>query len=254
MLRTDLNDRGDPVWVAIISTRRPKSVQRMQSLVGEATWYCSPDDVGLYDVDRIWYGEGLCQARNAALDHAFMRNIPCVQVSDDLMRMKILMGPPPRWSSTADTTFSKLVENLMDVTEITGAHLGGVNPTGNPFYCDPAKPIKEQHFVVGDFILVRPTHLRFDIALKLKEDYDYTAQHIAEYGMVARLDAALPQFGHRTEPGGAVDYRTARREQAAIATLQEKWPGVFRLNPKRENEIIMSGRKVPRNSNTGDRI
>jgi hypothetical protein len=63
-------------------------------------------------------------------------------------------------------------------------------------------------FIVGDCIAVKPTPLRFDERLALKEDYGFTAAHIEEYGGALRLNWILASFRHRTNPGGAVAIRT----------------------------------------------
>jgi predicted dienelactone hydrolase len=91
-----------------------------------------------------------------------------------------------------------------------------------------------------------PSAPRFDTELKLKEDYDYTAQHIALHGVVARCDFIFASFKHRTNAGGAVAYRTPEVEQESIKRLQDKWGDAIRLNPRRENEILFDGKKVKR--------
>lgn len=96
---------------------------------------------------------------------------------------------------------------------------------------------------MGDFILVHPCKLFFDEQMKLKEDYDYTMAHIYEFGGVARCNAILAHFAHRSNAGGAVDFRTAEREQEAIAHLKKKWGAYIQDNPKRPNEILL---KLPR--------
>jgi hypothetical protein len=134
---------------------------------------------------------------------------------------------------------------MLGAMRVTGLHLAGVAPTSNPYFSDPNKRIVTHKFIVGDLIIVSPeTDLRFDENLKLKEDYDYTLQHLHRYGGAARVDSIMAMFKHRTNPGGAVAFRTAEREQEAISYLKAKWPGEIRDNPRRENEILMKWRKV----------
>merc|ERR1712039_502277 len=47
---------------------------------------------------------------------------------------------------------------------------------------------------------------------------------------------------HATNAGGAVDVRdsSGAKERMNIAILQRKWPGVFRMNGKRNDEVVMS--------------
>jgi len=46
---------------------------------------------------------------------------------------------------------------------------------------------------------------------------------------------------HYTNEGGAVDERDKKgqKEKYNIDILNKKWPGCFRPNPKRKNEVIM---------------
>merc|ERR1719401_1405440 len=60
---------------------------------------------------------------------------------------------------------------------------------------------------------------------------------------------------HSTNAGGAVSNRDAKGEQERknIAILQEKWPGVFMANGRRQNEVIFcwGNRKNPDGSDVG---
>ena len=87
--------------------------------------------------------------------------------------------------------------------------------------------------------MVKPTGLRFDPEIRLKEDYDYTLQHIERHGGTVRYGKYLATFKHYKNAGGAVSYRTEQLEQKTIAQLKTKWPGCFADNPKRPNEILM---------------
>ena len=76
-------------------------------------------------------------------------------------------------------------------------------------------------------MVIRPTHLRFNENLSLKEDYDYTVQHIKEYGGVVRCFQILAQWKHYTNEGGAVAYRTDEEDKRNIILLRELHPGWF---------------------------
>jgi hypothetical protein len=94
-------------------------------------------------------------------------------------------------------------------------------------------------------MVVRPGSApRFDPQMRLKEDYDFTAQHVDVYGAASRMNRLFVRARHYTNAGGAVDVRNAALEQQTIAYLQSKWarrgyPKLFRLNPTRANEVIM---------------
>jgi len=81
--------------------------------------------------------------------------------------------------------------------------------------------------------------LDFDEEMKLKEDYDFACSHIKKHGSVMRCQRMTLTVKHYSNVGGAVAVRNSPEEQRNIAILHSKWPGVFRNNPKRKNEVIM---------------
>lgn len=227
-------------YIAVISSGRPGAPYEMRPHLGvmEATWFVGEgegDDYALYarPQDTIIEGGGLCQSRNAALREAFRDGKECLQISDDLKKLERLqLGN----AGTAPMTLGMAIVEMRAAMKETGAKLAGVAPTNNPFYA--SRKVNDHGFCVGDLILVAPSQPGFDEDLRLKEDYDFTAQHLAAYGKVARCDWILASFAHRTNRGGAVAYRTTELEQATIAQLKAKWPEAIRDNPKRPDEIL----------------
>merc|ERR1712050_331543 len=86
--------------------------------------------------------------------------------------------------------------------------------------------------------------VRFDETMTLKEDYDFTCAHIKAHGSVLRCQRMTLNVKHYSNAGGAVDERDKKgqKERMNIAILNQKWPGCFRPNPKRKNEVIMKWR------------
>ena len=84
-------------------------------------------------------------------------------------------------------------------------------------------PCVGAHFIVGDFIVVQPdSPVRFDTRMTLKEDYDFTAQHLQTHGKVCRVNRLLIHAEHRTNEGGAVTVRNVKTELANIKHLRTK--------------------------------
>jgi len=225
-------------YASVISHKRPKNVPLVESICGPATWYVGKGESAEYvnaGASSVVEAGGLCESRNAAIDDGQKLGLPVVQMSDDLKKLSLATGSHKQ----RDASFEAVVLRMLGAAQATGARLVGVAPTANPFYFNPNKATQTRGFVVGDFILVLKTDLRFDQAMRLKEDYDYTLQHIRKYGLVARANDVLATFVHRSNPGGACDYRTERLEQQMIAYLKGKWPGLIRDNPRRPNEILL---------------
>lgn len=178
----------------------------------------------------------LMDSRNASLDYCFSKNKICVQLSDDLENTMVNDFTGKRTYSFVLVT--DVLENIINDFINSKYYFAGFPPTNNPFFALKQKEFNK--FIVGDFILVKPNHLRFDNNLKLKEDYDYTLQNIKELGGCIRYGGFLNTFKHYSNKGGAVDYRTNKLEQETISYLMSKWGECIKLNPKRENEILLN--------------
>ena len=139
---------------------------------------------------------------------------------------------------------SKVYEtgNLMDSRNFALDHafkennILGIPPTDNFFFAN--KIVSVNTFCIGDMLFVKPSEIRFDTQLSLKEDYDFTLQH-KQIGDVIRYQKYLFTFEHYSNKGGAVDVRDDNEEQKNIMILKSKWGDKVRLNPKRKNEILI---------------
>jgi hypothetical protein len=243
MLREDLGG----IFLSVVSHARPGNVEKMNSLVGEATWFVGHSDFDAYaDAGAVVVTSGaLCESRNAALELAFHSNALCVELSDDLTRIQVAVQGTNKLVAK-DVPFKEAVALVLEGMRQTGAKLGGAAPTSNPFYANVERPVHPSAFIVGDFIAVAPCDLRFDEDMTLKEDYDYTLQHLMKYGTVARRNDVLMTFLHRKNVGGAVEVRTPELEQANIAMLKAKWPQFIADNPRRPDEILLKLPKLKR--------
>lgn len=242
MLRDDLGG----IYVAVFSHLRAANVPKMTELVGEVTWFVGDGEGAAYraaGAKAVVESGGLCRSRNAAIDAAQATGATCLQMSDDLTRIQVAVQGPTKVIAQ-DAEFRHVVSLILQGMAQAGAKLGGAAPTNNPFYANVKKPVHASAFIVGDFIVVDGRcPLRFDEAMTLKEDYDYTLQHLMRYGAVARRDDVLLTFQHRTNAGGAVAARTPALEQENIAVLKRRWPQFIVDNPRRPNEVLL---KMPR--------
>lgn len=228
--------------IYIISHLRADNVKKMQNLIGDACevcWVVGDGERADYEeagARNVIEGGGLCESRNAAIRDAEKNGFYCLQLSDDLSKVLRAVSKKQTLEITVYEAASEMVEHLKN----SPFALAGVAPTANPFYFNPEKPIKIKNFIVGDMIAIKPhSGLFFDEGLRLKEDYDYTLQHIEKFGGVVRADYLMPMFAHRSNPGGAVAYRNHEREQEAISYLKRKWPGNIVDNPRRKDEILL---------------
>jgi len=185
---------------------------------------------------KVIISGSLMDSRNASLEYCFSLNKICIQLSDDLE--KIMLND---FSGKRTYNYVSVVDVLQDLIlnfKKSKYYFAGFPPTNNPFFSLKEKELNK--FIVGDFIIIKPNDLRFDNNLRLKEDYDYTLQHIKELGGCIRFGKYLNSFKHYSNKGGAVDYRDSELEQKTIKYLISKWGDCIKLNQKRENEILLN--------------
>ena len=84
--------------------------------------------------------------------------------------------------------------------------------------------------MIGDFLVVDVANsdCAFDLSLSLKEDYDFTAQHLHTHGVICRVNRLFMTAEHYTNAGGAVAVRTKRRERKNINILRNDKYSLFR--------------------------
>lgn len=185
---------------------------------------------------KVIISGSLMDSRNAALDYCFAYDRICIQLSDDLNKITVNDFSGKRTAKFV--TVVDVLDNVLFDFINSDYYLAGFPPTDNPFFA--LKQIEYNKFIVGDFIIVKPNHLKFDINLRLKEDYDYTLQHIKHHKGCVRYGSYLNTFKHYSNKGGAVAYRTSDLEQETINYLKQKWGDCIKLNPKRYNEILLN--------------
>jgi hypothetical protein len=199
--------------------------------------FCVKDGEGkLYKKNgckNVYETGNLMKSRNFALDHAFKNKKICVQLSDDIKKVVVNknFGEPVKLE--LDYVIKDIVEKF---NRIKGVKLLCIPPTDNYFFAN--KIVSKNTFCIGDMLFIKPNKLRFDEQLTLKEDYDYTLQHM-ERGDVIRYQKYLFTFEHYSNKGGAVDIRDDEEEQKNIRILKFKWGDKIKLNTKRKNEILI---------------
>lgn len=226
----------------IISHKRPHTVPHIEAIVGKCTWLVGDGELKDYEeygATSVVETGKLIPSRNAALSYCEDENLFCVQISDDLQNLKYYKSVASEKAEPISFDFA--VTRLIAQLRASDAYLGGVAPTTNRFFL--SRVFSNDTFIVGDFIVVRPTPLRFDERMTLKEDYDYTLQHLVKYGRVFRDNMVMAEFKHRTNKGGAVDYRTSELEKENINYLKMKWGKLIVDNPKRKDEVLLKWRR-----------
>mmetsp|Transcript_11236 Transcript_11236/g.21198 ORF Transcript_11236/g.21198 Transcript_11236/m.21198 type:complete len:883 (-) Transcript_11236:120-2768(-) len=260
---------ADEFHFCVVSARRTQTeegvkdiltVQRQFSEAGVSPcWYVdaeSLDDYRALGLDAKVGGK-LIPARNMALDDAERLGKACVQISDDIEKWLYLaeQGGWTKKKSLREANAAGRVCLRYKVSPVAAARfllammrgsgkqspqLGGVLPHHNPGQAMNADPCTYKGFILGDFFVVDKSPCRFDVRMTLKEDYDLTAAHMKAHGCVFRYNHLCVYAKHETNAGGACSIRDSQgeRERENIKILMDKYPGAFRENPKRPNQVV----------------
>jgi len=255
---------------AVVSARRATIEQGIQDILTveaqfrncgvKPMWYVDAESLQAYkDLGlNAKVGGKLTPARNMALADAARLGKRCVQCSDDISKWEYLdiakqnlsgevsfdkanaaLAGCPRWVISPLASAQFILAKMR--SDPKKPQLGGVFPTGNATMTMGFQEYSRHHFILGDWFVADNSPCRFDNTLTLKEDYDYTCSHIKKHGAVLRCNRMFVIAKHATNKGGAVAVRdnAGTREQFNISILMAKWPGVFKHNVKRKNEVLM---------------
>jgi len=256
----------------VISARRATKIQgvsdimMVQTQLQEAgavpTWYVDEESVKDYRALSLKavVGGKLTEARNKALQDARKKGMACVQISDDISAWEYRDGPNAKERTDAAANAAHAAARRLIVSPVAAARfilakmrgaskpqpkLGGVYMLGSCARTFGGEAFSTRHFILGDFFVVDGGKVNFDEEMRLKEDYDFTCSHIKAHGSVMRCNRMTLNVKHYANAGGACTNRDKKgqEERRNIEILQKKWPGVFRSNPKRKNEVIMRWKK-----------
>jgi len=253
----------------VISARRTKTEEGRKDILNvqaqlkaggvEPRWYvdaASLQDYRDLGLDAVVGGK-LIPARNMALEDASKEGKVCIQVSDDIGCWIFHHGFDEKCRSFDEANAASKCAQRLQVSAVTAARvllakmrshpegpkLGGVYPLANMGQGFRGTCLwSTNNFILGDFFVVDlGSQSRFDTNLTLKEDYDFTCSHLKEHGAVLRCNRMTVSAKHETNAGGACSIRDSKGEEERknIRILQEKWPGVFMLNSRRPNQVVM---------------
>merc|ERR1712232_127781 len=261
---------ADKFHFGVVSARRANSDRGIQDLMTvdahfriagiRATWYVDAESLADYrklGLDAVVGGK-LTPARNMILNVAARKGKVAVEVSDDIGRWTYY--DVSKQDLRVQKDFTKANQALAGATKVAISplaaaqwmlakmrssplkpKLAGVLPTANATMTMGSNEYSTQHFILGDFFVADTSPCRFDESMSLKEDYDYACSHIHKHGSVLRCNRMVLSVRHYANQGGAVDNRDSagKKERENIAILQQKWPGVFKMNVKRPSEVLM---------------
>lgn len=264
-MSSDVNqDQLDhPYQISIISSHRPANMLRMHEHLqdAECTWYVGYSESQAYQeynpnnqCYQIKESGKLIESRNQAIIDALNQQKDCIMIDDDLVKIKF--KPLEKDQPSMDIQLQSAIRFMQYALYLQDEiHLAGIAPTSNEFFY-PERIFDTDKFLISAFLYIRlPTiqnkdiplsYPLFDSRMTLKEDYDYTLQHILKFGGALRCNQILANFKHYGNQGGVKDIRTAQEEQRNIAYLKQKWgTTIIKDNKRRPNEILL---RIPKSN------
>jgi hypothetical protein len=116
-----------------------------------------------------------------------------------------------------------------------GVKLWGINVNYDKQCYREYTPFSLTSYIGGPFMVHIDTDLRFDERLPLKEDYDYTLQHLNKYRKVLRVNKFFYVVKQMEQVGGCATYRNLEREIEQLNLLRKKWGSRIVQNDSLEN-------------------
>lgn len=251
----------DDTYVAVVSSDRGSSVPRMEELLEglEPTWHvpwsqgAEYTHCGAKHVVECLVPTGamaLPVQRNSVLLAAQERGHWAVQFNDDLMPNKRF---PTGLNVVTENDEGALVEtsvvpfHVINLLKLAMAQMdaafGGIATTTNRYFM--RQPWSDKSFIMAHLMVMAPDcDERFDIEMGVKEDYDFTLQHLANRGVALRANAVLGNFRHAEKRGGGCSpYRTLAYEQMMADRLIERWGEHVIRNKRRPGEVLIKWKR-----------
>lgn len=220
------------LFVIVLSTRRPENVKKMTTKIGPATWLIPEAEREEYRqagalMTLTDHGGNVARARNIALHHARKLKLPCLQLDDDLINIKLAQD-----GKALPITFPHAVTLLTNILLATPYKLAATNVVTNATFVK--KPVTMNTTINGGMLLILPTKLSFDPEQKVSEDIDYALKHHETYDGYLRIDCLMTAFKHR-QPGGVQVYRDSEWDRRGTEMLKQKWGDKIRDRHSKDN-------------------
>lgn len=165
--------------------------------------------------------KGMAVIRNFILDNAKCDNI--LMVDDDLNRFGYYESCEQ--IKMKEEEIYAFVDMAFRMCKEAGTILWGVNLQSDKKFYRDYSPISLSSVILGPFMGIIRTELRFDDGLGLKEDYDYSLMVLNRYRRILRLNKYHYMSDHIKKIGGCATYRTSEAEIQQAEKFKQKWGG-----------------------------
>lgn len=137
------------------------------------------------------------------------------------------------------------IENGIQISEDCGSGLFGMNVQCDPMFYRISTPFSFNAPVLGPFITILDTNLRYDETLPLKEDYDFFIQQLRKNRKAIRANFLTYDADHLKLSGGCQTYRNPELEKEQNKLLIKKWgTDVIDFNPRNPESINLIFKRI----------
>ena len=163
--------------------------------------------------------KGMAVIRNFILNNAKSDNI--LMVDDDLNSFGYHENM--EYMKMKEEEIYAFIEMAFNMCKEANTVLWGVNLLSDRKFYRECSPFSLSSVILGPFMGIIRTELRFDEDLGLKEDYDYSLMVLNKYRRILRMNKYHYFSDHIKKKGGCATYRTSDIEVKQGEAFQKKW-------------------------------
>lgn len=179
----------------------------------------------------------MARIRNFILEECYKKSDYVVMMDDDVS--DILYHENGKRVSMKEKDIKDFVVNGFIMCEDMDIKLFGLNLLDDRKAYREYSPYSTLSVVLGPFCGHIKSSIRYDERLGLKEDYDYSLQHLRKYKGILRFNKYSYTVDHITGSGGCTSYRVREEEERQIRLFQKKWSRkVVKIKDSSINPVI----------------
>jgi hypothetical protein len=133
----------------------------------------------------------------------------------------------------------KLFETCFKIAQQCKATVFGSYPVSNPLMM--SSTVTVNNIMIGTFLGILDTSLRFDARYRVKEDYELCLRVMSQGGNVLRFNNMAPRARHKSQGGCLADFNDVSRYPIYAQMLMEQYPQYVKANQSKVGEVRYVG-------------
>ena len=133
----------------------------------------------------------------------------------------------------------RLFESCIKIAQQCKATVFGSYPVSNPLMM--SSTVTVNNIMIGTFLGILDTSLRFDTRYRVKEDYELCLRVMSHGGKVLRFNNFAPRARHKSAGGCLADFNDLTRYPIYAQMLMEQYPQYIKANQSRVGEVKYIG-------------